>query len=143
MPTMFRVWLEAITVELRRGNPKKEGLMTIKCGNTDCKEHTIAGRGGHNCREWVVNRPHKCGFTEAPAPPQGSPSKSSDVVSCHDCGIPYSELGLDMVLPDQQWRKIAPGCGVLCPNCICKRAAKINGTVVLAWIDQIDYSIGS
>ena len=58
---------------------------------------------------------------------------------CHSCGVLYSELGLDLVLPDQQWNHLCPEGGILCPNCICKRAVNLGGTVVLAWIDQIDY----
>lgn len=66
----------------------------------------------------------------------------SDPIICKDCGISYLELGLDMVLPDQQWNHIFPEkTGILCPNCICKRASQFGGTAVLAWIDQIDYSI--
>lgn len=62
-----------------------------------------------------------------------------DVV-CIDCGLPYSEMGLDLVLPDQQWKRLFPEeTGVLCANCICRRAAKLGGTVVLAWIDRMDY----
>lgn len=63
------------------------------------------------------------------------------VVSCQDCGTPHAELGVDLVLPDQQWHHIAPDAGILCPNCICKRAAKHGGTSVLAWVDNIDYSV--
>ncbi len=70
-------------------------------------------------------------------------NQTEQVVRCRDCGIPYSELGLDMVLPDQQWRHMVPEDGILCPNCICKRAAKFKGTVVLAWVDHIDYAISS
>ena len=65
--------------------------MALKCGNTGCKEYTTSGRGGHNCRGWVANRPHKCGFVEAPAPPQGSPSNSSDLV------MPSSFVTAEMV----------------------------------------------
>lgn len=65
----------------------------------------------------------------------------TDVLTCRDCGIPYSSLGLDMVLPDQQWKHICPENGVLCANCICKRAARFGGTAILAWIDNINYSI--
>jgi len=67
--------------------------------------------------------------------------ESTSVVRCRDCGIPYSELGLDLVLPDQQWERIFPEeGGILCANCICKRAAKRDGaTVIHAWIDRMDY----
>lgn len=62
-------------------------------------------------------------------------------VKCKDCGIEYQTLGLDLVLPDQQWKVICPEDGILCANCICKRAAQYGGTAVLAWIDNIDYSL--
>ena len=58
-------------------------------------------------------------------------------LSCIDCKTPYTEFGLDLVIPDQQWEYICPGGGVLCPNCICKRAEKLGGTVILAWVDRI------
>lgn len=60
-----------------------------------------------------------------------------DELICKDCGTKYSDLGLDMVLPDQQWRVINPNDDLLCANCICKRAKVHGGTVVLAWIDQL------
>ena len=69
-------------------------------------------------------------------------AEEMQVVACRDCGVPYSGLGLDLVLPDQQWKKICPEGGILCPNCICKRAAKFDRTAVLAWIDRIDYAKG-
>ncbi len=62
-------------------------------------------------------------------------------VKCRDCEVPYESLGLDLVLPDQQWRVLCPEGGVLCANCICKRAEKLSGsTVIQAWIDDMDYS---
>ncbi len=60
------------------------------------------------------------------------------MLRCLDCGIPYSKLGLDLVLPDEQWLMIHPEGegGILCANCIVKRAEKIEGaTVVLAKIE--------
>lgn len=63
------------------------------------------------------------------------------MLSCHDCGVPYRDLGCDLVLPDQQWRVLFPEVsGVLCANCICLRARRLGGTVVMAWVDNIDYS---
>ena len=60
------------------------------------------------------------------------------VCKCLDCGTPYEELGLDLVLPDEQWLMIHPEGmgGILCASCIMKRAEKLEGsTVVLAEID--------
>ena len=68
--------------------------------------------------------------------------KKKKEVKCIDCGIPYRKLGLDLVLPDQQWKVLCPEGGILCANCICKRAEKLKGsTVILAWIDNMDYSV--
>ncbi len=56
---------------------------------------------------------------------------------CLDCGLEYKKMGLDLVLPDQQWIKIAPEGKsiILCANCICKRASKNRRSVaVLAWV---------
>ena len=61
-------------------------------------------------------------------------------VRCRDCGTAYAGLGVDLVLPDQQWKVICPEDRVLCANCICQRAKTHGGTVVLAWIDNLDYS---
>lgn len=62
-------------------------------------------------------------------------------ITCRDCGISYFDMGLDLVLPDQQWRVIHPGGegGILCANCICKRAARQHGTAVLAWVNNLEY----
>ena len=62
------------------------------------------------------------------------------MASCIDCGTPYP-FGLDVVLPDQQWKWICPTDGLLCANCIARRAVELKGsTVLLAWIDCIDHS---
>jgi hypothetical protein len=60
------------------------------------------------------------------------------VCKCEDCGTPYSELGLDLVLPDEQWLLIHPDGlgGILCASCMMIRAERLDGsTVVLAKID--------
>ena len=61
------------------------------------------------------------------------------MAKCTDCGLSYSELGVDLVLPDQQWKRIAPEDGVLCANCICKRVRKFGATAILAWADNMVY----
>lgn len=62
-------------------------------------------------------------------------------IRCLDCKTEYGKMGLDFVLPDQQWKIICPEGGILCANCICKRAYKLKeSTVVMAWIDRLDYS---
>lgn len=63
---------------------------------------------------------------------------------CLDCGVDYRLLGLDVVLPDQQWKLLCPerdGGGILCPDCISKRAAVLGGTAILCWVDNMDYSL--
>ena len=59
---------------------------------------------------------------------------------CIDCGIEYKDLGVDVVLPDQQWKYICPENGILCANCISKRASNIEGaTVMYVWIDRLRF----
>jgi hypothetical protein len=58
-------------------------------------------------------------------------------ITCIDCGKLYPTMGLDLVLPDQQWEIICPEGGILCASCICKRARNLGGTVILAWVDQL------
>ena len=63
------------------------------------------------------------------------------MVGCRDCGLSYSEMGLDLVLPDQQWKHLCPEDAILCANCIVKRAEGLgSSTSVMAWVDHIDYA---
>lgn len=52
---------------------------------------------------------------------------------CLDCGLPYEEFGLDTTLPNGQWLLIHPEGhdGLLCANCIVKRAAKIPQVIAV------------
>ena len=53
-------------------------------------------------------------------------------IECLDCHLSYEEFGLDMTLPDNQWLMIHPeGNGLLCANCIVKRAEKLQGTIAV------------
>lgn len=50
---------------------------------------------------------------------------------CHDCGRPYGDAhGFpDLVVPDHVWKQISPAGddgGLLCPSCMCARAANLN-----------------
>ena len=50
---------------------------------------------------------------------------------CHDCGTPYGGPDwVDTVLPDEQWKLIFPEQdGLLCANCIIKRASRLDGII--------------
>ena len=51
---------------------------------------------------------------------------------CADCGKPYDDFGLDMVLSDEQWLMIFPQKnGLLCANCIVNRASKLKGSIIV------------
>lgn len=58
---------------------------------------------------------------------------------CLDCGKPYDDFGLDMVLPDEQWMMIhLEKDGLLCACCIVKRASKLpNAIIVKATIEGV------
>ncbi len=63
------------------------------------------------------------------------------MAACIDCGLPYSEFGLDTTLPDEQWLAIHPEGlhGILCANCIVRRAAEIEGVIAIrAEIEIVD-----
>lgn len=61
------------------------------------------------------------------------------MAGCIDCGLDYGKMGLDLVMPDQQWKLICPENGILCANCICKRAEKFGGTSIVCWISNFQY----
>lgn len=49
------------------------------------------------------------------------------IAACLDCGLDYSEFGVDLLLPRSQWLLIHPDeNGLLCALCIAKRAARIG-----------------
>jgi len=58
--------------------------------------------------------------------------------SCLDCGLPYEQFPLDVLLPRAQWLLIHPtDHGLLCAACIVKRAAALPGcTVVHATLEM-------
>lgn len=60
------------------------------------------------------------------------------MAKCDDCGLPYEEFGIDTTLPNNQWSLIyTEGYGLLCANCIVKRAAKIPGIIAARMILDI------
>ncbi len=50
------------------------------------------------------------------------------MLRCEDCGLPYTEFYLDTTIPNSEWDAI-DGSGVLCANCIVKRASKLPGVI--------------
>jgi len=68
------------------------------------------------------------------------------VAECFDCGMAYGEDDwIDTVLPNEQWETIFPkGNGLLCANCIIKRASKLDEIVIakMTLIFASDYKEG-
>lgn len=55
-----------------------------------------------------------------------------------DCGLPYKKFGMDLVMPRAQWLEINPkDGGLLCANCMMKRASKIHGATCIHAIIEI------
>ena len=53
-------------------------------------------------------------------------------VVCRDCGLLYQDHGLDITLPDDQWKMIHPEVGgVLCGRCIAVRADLLEGAIAI------------
>jgi len=70
-------------------------------------------------------------FPDSSTPPRDGQDLTH---ACHDCGLKYPFKGLDLFLPGDEWKQIAPepdGRGILCPNCISIRAEKLENTVCL------------
>uniref|UniRef100_A0A6H1ZHP6 Uncharacterized protein n=2 Tax=viral metagenome TaxID=1070528 RepID=A0A6H1ZHP6_9ZZZZ len=54
------------------------------------------------------------------------------MLKCEDCVLPYKDFPLDTTIPNGQWLDIHPerdGGGVLCANCMIKRASKLPGVI--------------
>ena len=57
---------------------------------------------------------------------------------CLDCGLPYEQFPLDVILPRAQWLEIHPAeHGLLCATCIVKRAANVPGVTCAHMILEI------
>lgn len=53
------------------------------------------------------------------------------MLGCEDCGLSYSDFGLDTTVPNSQWSIIHPegSNGILCVKCMVQRASKFPGVV--------------
>ena len=59
---------------------------------------------------------------------------------CIDCGMIYGGSDwIDTTLSTYQWSVVCPENGILCANCIIKRASKING--ILAARMHLEFAI--
>jgi predicted nucleic acid-binding Zn-ribbon protein len=55
--------------------------------------------------------------------------------NCLDCGKPYEDFPMDVVLSDEQWQMIHPDKnGLLCADCIVKRASRLPGAYIVRMI---------
>jgi len=61
------------------------------------------------------------------------------IAACQDCGLPYSEFGLDTTLPNLQWSLVQKEGdeGLLCANCIVKRASHLPGIIAARMVLEI------
>ncbi len=61
------------------------------------------------------------------------------MLCCFDCNLDYSKFPCDMIIQNVLWDVISPskdkGCGILCPNCVCKRLMSLGLTRVLVTVD--------
>lgn len=60
------------------------------------------------------------------------------IARCEDCGLNYQDFCLDTVLTNEQWAMIHPGIteGMLCANCIVKRASFFDEIICAKMILQ-------
>jgi hypothetical protein len=77
----------------------------------------------------------RCG----PGPVRGVQRSPAAASACIDCGLPYSDFGMDLLLPRRQWLAIHPDeHGLLCARCIVKRASSVRGAVVVHAVIEVD-----
>lgn len=53
------------------------------------------------------------------------------MIFCKDCKLDYEKFGIDTTLTNSQWLMIHPEGegGILCANCIVKRASYLKGII--------------
>lgn len=57
---------------------------------------------------------------------------------CMDCDLPYEKFGVDLTLSDTQWKLIHPTInGLLCANCIAKRASLLSNIIAIRAILEL------
>lgn len=98
-------------------------------------------------RQWMADREEQWVYANDPAEAILKAVERDRVQepTCLDCGLPYSEFFLDVTLPDGQWAMVHPDVnGLLCANCIVRRAAGLPGVIAIrATIDFGGASDGS
>lgn len=59
---------------------------------------------------------------------------------CEDCGLLYQEFGIDTTLSNAQWLAVHPEGidGILCANCIVKRASYLPGIIAARMVLAYD-----
>ncbi len=58
--------------------------------------------------------------------------------NCADCGLPYENFGIDTTLPNLQWKELTPdSVGLLCANCICRRAEKMPNVLAARMVIEV------
>ncbi len=64
-----------------------------------------------------------------------------DKAICEDCKMPYQEFGIDTDLPVSQWLLIHPEGtgGLLCANCMVRRASRLPGIIVARMVLEVSY----
>ena len=66
------------------------------------------------------------------------PEKTDVLYLCMDCGLPYGNFGMDTIMPRAQWLEINPDDGgILCANCMVKRASKVKGATCIHFIIEV------
>lgn len=70
---------------------------------------------------------------------EGGTAIDTTKAGCIDCGLLYDEFPIDTTLPDNQWLMIHPEGrgGLLCANCIVKRASRLLGIIAVRMIFEI------
>ena len=64
--------------------------------------------------------------------------------TCLDCGLPYEQFPMDVILPRAQWLEIHPDDGgLLCASCIVTRASQVPRATCCHLIIEIAPLVGA
>lgn len=79
----------------------------------------------------------RCDMAEQRLLARETPAQT-EVAACLDCGLPYTDFLLDVLLPRSQWLQIHPDeNGLLCAACIVRRVSALPGVTALHAIADV------
>ena len=97
-----------------------------------------SGNYGRSIKHFPAHGSHIGKFNNMKEEQKKLEPENTDVLFCMDCGLPYEIFGMDAVMPRAQWLEINPDDGgLLCANCMVKRASNVKGATCIHFIIEV------